>query len=143
MYWDNKDYVDAVAADNSRGHRYPYRQGQEPVDLSGDDFGCTVPDLGTGNQGPVLICDADNLSGYRIVSIISYACAWRRRYQVVFHVRKYLGFQNFMLLYVFFISDRSSYFFDEAVVSKKSVCASALLLPVFKSVYGDRKNKRI
>ena len=143
MWWGVKGFVDTVAADLSGGHGYPYRQGQEPADLPRDDHGNPVSDMGVWSQGHFLICDADLNSGYRIISFISHACAGRRRYQIVFHDRKYLELEDFMFLYDFFISGRSSILFGEAAASKKSFHTSFVFLPICTKLFGNQKHQNL
>lgn len=132
--------MDAVAADIGGGHGCPYRQGQEPADLPRIGDRNPVSDMGVWSQGFILICSTDLISGYHIISFISYACAGRRRYQIVFHDREYLELKDFVLLYVFFISGRSGFFFGEAAASKKSFYTSSIFLPICKELFGNQEH---
>ena len=86
-----------------------------------------------------LICYTDILSGYRVILTISDACAGRRRHQAVFHDRKYLESEGFMLVYGLFICNGGSHFFDKAVVSKKSFSASDLFFSIHEEVPESKK----
>ena len=99
MNWGFKDFVDAAVAADSCFHGYSYRQGQEPADLSWYWHRFFISNMGVWNDGPILVRSADLLSGYHIISFISYACAWRRRHQIVFHDWEYLELESVMLLY--------------------------------------------
>lgn len=136
MNWDFKIFVDTVAAADCNCHGSWHRQGQEPADLSGAVYRHFVSNMGVWTLGPLLICGADTLSGYRIISFILDACAGRRRYQTVFRNWVYLESEIFVLLYVFFFSDRSCFFLGKAALSKKSNCTSDVFLPLCKEFPG-------
>ena len=95
--------------------------------------------MGVWVSGLDLICYTDILSGYRVILTISDACAGRRRHQAVFHDRMYLEPEDFMLLYGLFICNGGGHFFDKAVVSKKSFCASDLFFSIHWEVPEGKK----
>lgn len=124
MNWDSKNSVDAAASDDGGSHRRYNRQNQEPADCPGHFIGFPLSDMGVWNCGPALICDTDILSGYRIVSFISYACPWGRRYQIVFHDWEYLEYKNFVLLYRVVFFNRCCFISNQIIISQKSDCTS-------------------
>ena len=96
--------------------------------------------MGVWLSGLGFICFTDTLSGYRIILTISDACVGRRRHQAVFHDRKFVELEGIMLLYGFFICGGGGHFFDKAIVSKKSLCASDLFFSLYWKVPGGEKH---
>lgn len=134
MNWGSKDSVDAVAFDDGGGHGCDIRQNQEPADWPWHFDRFLFSDMGVWDQGPILICDSDSLSGYRTISFISDACARRRRHQTVFHDWEYLELENSMLLYGVVLFDWSCSISYKTTISKESGRTSWVLLSVWGPV---------